>query len=57
MSFLATVFKLTASRNDRRRDAAIALPEGVTEYRDISYGPYDRWNLLDVYCPKRKVGG
>lgn len=52
MSFLATVFKLTASRNDRRRDAAIALPEGVTEYRDISYGPYDHWNLLDVYCPR-----
>ena len=52
MSFLATMFKLTASRNDRRRDAAIALPEGVKEYRDISYGPYDRWNLLDVYCPE-----
>ena len=52
MSFLATMFKLTASRNDRRRDAAIALPQGVKEYRDISYGPYDRWNLLDVYCPE-----
>ena len=38
MSFLATMFKLTASRNDRRRDAAIALPQGVKEYRDISYG-------------------
>ena len=56
MSLLATVFKLTASRNDRRRDAAIDLPQGVKEYRDISYGPYDRWNLLDVYCPEDADG-
>lgn len=49
MSFQSLIFNLTASVSDRRRDAAIPLPEGVVCHRDIPYCP---GRLLDVYCPK-----
>lgn len=52
MSLQSIMFNLMASRNDRRRDAAIPLPEGVTECRNISYGPLKKWNTLDIYYPQ-----
>ena len=55
MSFQSIMFNIRASKSDRQRDAAIPLPEGVTEYRDISYGSHGSWNLLDVYLPKGTV--
>ena len=51
MSFESIMFNIRASRSDKRRDAAIPLPEGVTECRNISYGCHGDWNLLDVYTP------
>ena len=51
MSLDSIMFNLRASKSDKIRDAAIALPEGVTECRNISYGSFDHWNLLDVYYP------
>ena len=51
MSLQSILFNIQASRSDRLRDAAIPLPEGVTEYRDITYGHHGSWNLLDVYIP------
>ena len=51
MSFESIMFHIRASRSDKLRDAAIPLPEGVTEYRNISYGCHGQWNLLDVYTP------
>lgn len=48
MSFQRLMLNLTASVSDRRRDAAIPLPEGVVCYRDIPYCPSQ---MLDVYCP------
>lgn len=52
MSIQSILFNLNASKSDRKRDAAIPLPEGITECRNISYGPHGDWNLLDVYYPK-----
>lgn len=49
MSFESLRFNLTASASDRRRDAAIPLPEGVACHCDIPYAP---GRLLDVYCPE-----
>jgi len=46
------MMRLNIYRNDRRRDKAIPLPTGVTQYRNLSYGPYGKWNRLDVYCPE-----
>ena len=51
MSLQSILFNLRASRSDKKRDAAIPLPEGVTEFRDISYGRHGDHNLLDVYLP------
>ena len=51
MSFESIMFNLRASKSDRLRDAAIPLPQGITECRNISYGCYGNWNLLDVYYP------
>lgn len=52
MSFQSIMLNINASKSDRKRDAAIPLPEGVTECRNISYGPHGDWNLLDVYYPR-----
>ena len=52
MSFTALLFNLGAARSDKKRDAAIPLPEGITECRNISYGSFGNDNLLDVYYPE-----
>ena len=52
MSLEALLFRYNASKSDRKRDAAIALPEGITQCRNISYGPHGKDNLLDVYYPE-----
>jgi len=51
MSLQSILFNIRASRSDKLRDAAIPLPQGVTECRNISYGSHGEWNLLDVYTP------
>ena len=52
MTLESLMFYLSATRSDKKRDAAIALPTGVTECRDISYGPYGNHTILDVYYPE-----
>ncbi len=52
MSFQSIMFNLMASRSDKKRDAAIPLPSGVTECRDLSYGAFGESSLLDVYFPE-----
>ena len=52
MSLAAIAFQVMAGRSDKKRDAAIPLPAGVTEHRNISYGPHGTGSLLDVYYPE-----
>lgn len=52
MSLKSVLFCIRAGKSDRLRDAAIPLPEGITQCRNISYGPQGESNLLDVYYPK-----
>ena len=52
MTGSSLLFYIGATKSDRKRDAAIPLPAGVTEYRDISYGSHGDNNLLDVYLPE-----
>lgn len=40
--------------SDAKRDKGLTEPEDIKKFRDISYGPYDKWNLLDVYVPADK---
>lgn len=51
MTLKSLMFILSATRSDKKRDAAIPLPKGVTQCRSISYGPHGDSNLLDVYYP------
>ena len=52
MTFSSLRFYLSATRSDRKRDAAIPLPTGVTQLRNISYGSHGEDSLLDVYYPE-----
>ena len=52
MSFHSIMFNISASRSDKKRDAAIPLPEGITQCRNISYGIHGKDSLLDVYYPE-----
>ena len=53
MSFQSFMFNVMASRADKKRDAAIPLPQGVTECRNITYDAYGEESLLDVYYPSQ----
>ncbi len=52
MSIEALLFSIGASRSDAKRDAAIPLPRGITECRNISYGEHGSSSLLDVCYPE-----
>lgn len=51
MSLQGLLLKYMFANSDRKRDAAIPLPDGVTQCRNISYGSHGKDNLLDVYYP------
>lgn len=51
MSIQSILFRLGAGKSDRKRDSIIPFPTGVKQICDISYGPYGKWNLLDIYYP------
>ena len=52
MSLQSLMFRFSAGRNDRKRDRAIPLPKGVIQTRNLSYGPYGKWNRFDIYRPE-----
>ncbi len=52
MSLQGILFNIQAAKSDKKRDAAIPLPQGVTQCRNISYGPHGEDSLLDVYYPE-----
>lgn len=41
-----------AAKNDRKRDSQIPYPAGIKQSCNISYGPYGKENLLDIYRPE-----
>lgn len=52
-----TKMRAAWAESDAKRDKGLQEPEEIEKYRDISYGPYDKWNLLDVYVPKENPNG
>lgn len=52
MSLQSLMFRLSAGRNDRKRDRAIPLPQGVTQCRNIAYSRHGKWGRLDVFRPE-----
>lgn len=41
---------------DDKRDANKKAPKSVERIENLSYGPYGKWNLLDIYYPKASRG-
>ncbi len=39
MSLQSFLFRVGAARSDKKRDAAIPIPDGVTQVKNLSYGP------------------
>ena len=42
------------AESDAKRDAGLTEPEGIEKIKDIPYGPYGKWNLMDLYKPADK---
>lgn len=53
MSVFSTMFRLSASATDKKRDAGLIQPSDVVACRNIPYAGKnsDKWNLLDLYWP------
>ena len=51
MSLQSLLFRLGASKADKKRDATIPLPENITQCRNIAYGERRQEHLMDVYYP------
>ena len=37
---------------DRKRDEGLTTPQDIVRRDNLSYGPYDEWNMLDIYYPQ-----
>ncbi len=44
------------AESDAKRDEGLTEPEGIEKFKDIPYGPYGKWNLMDLYRPADKKG-
>ena len=42
--------------SDAKRDEGLATPADIVRHDDLSYGPYGKWNLLDIYHQKDVSG-
>lgn len=56
MSELSDTLRRLFQEGDDRRDAGLTTPEGIRRYDDIVYGEDPRWQVLDVYRPKKEEG-
>lgn len=52
MKFDSEQFRRDCAANDQKRDAGLTTPDNIKRYDDIAYGPYGRYNLLDIYHKK-----
>ena len=37
---------------DRKRDEGLTTPQDIVRRDNLSYGPYDEWNMMDIYYPQ-----
>lgn len=52
MSQTSEKFRVEWLAADQARDAGLEEPTDVTAFKDIPYGEFGDWNLLDLYMPK-----
>ena len=56
MSITSIMVNYLFNQGDKKRDKGLQTPSGIERKNDLSYGPYEKWNLLDVYYPKENAG-
>jgi len=56
MSFTSIMVNYLFNQGDKKRDRRLQTPADIERKDDLSYGPYGKWNLLDVYAPKENQG-
>lgn len=56
MSLSSFAIKVLFTLGDRKRDKGLVTPDDIERYDNILYGPHGKWNLLDVYLPKKRNG-
>ena len=56
MSLTSEVVRRTFKASDDKRDKGLKTPEDIERFDDIVYGENEKWNLLDVYRPKKETG-
>lgn len=52
MSKTSEKFRVEWLAADRARDAELVEPNDVVAFKDIRYGEFGDWNLLDLYLPR-----
>lgn len=56
MSITSYLVRKIFAGNDKKRDAGLTTPATVKRFDDISYGPDQKWQFLDVYRPLSEEG-
>ncbi len=56
MSQMSNMIRMRFKEGDDIRDAGLTTPDDIERFDDISYGPDETWNVLDVYRPKASAG-
>ena len=56
MSKSGVCFRLMATLGDKKRDKNLVEPEDVEKLSNIPYASTDKYNLLDIYYPKKAEG-
>ena len=52
ISKLVQDIRINWAIGDAKRDAGLTTPDDIMRFDDISYGPYGKDNLLDIYVLK-----
>lgn len=56
MSQVSESIRKAFEESDNKRDMGLTTPDDVVRYDDIVYGTDDKWQVLDVYRPKKEEG-
>lgn len=53
MSLNVLLFRRMCTNADTKRDEGLTTPSEIKRFDNIIYGPNKKWNVLDVYRPKK----
>lgn len=56
MSEISDLVRRTFRESDTKRDAGLTTPQDVERFDDIVYGEDAKWQILDVYRPRKASG-